>query len=96
MAKRIEILRRNGQSGGHRVSAVFDQKVVAFAQRGGEIKSLNAATGTAPGIAFPADDNARTIKFLKHARGDNSNNSHLPQPDGNRRARLHGGDQGEL
>src|ERR1700759_1622157 len=51
----------------------------AFAQRGGQIESVNTSTGTAPRFAVAAENNCRAIKLLKDARSDDAYHADVPR-----------------
>ncbi len=77
-AKRVHFLRLNRQSRRHGMAAVPHQQVVTFAQRRSQIKTRNAATRTAPILALAANDKRGAIKFLQHARGNDSHHADVP------------------
>jgi hypothetical protein len=63
----VEFIGGEADSGGHGVTAVADEQVVALAQSGGEVKTGDAASRTAPFGAVASDNDGRAIKLLEHA-----------------------------
>ena len=60
------------------MASVTNEQVVTLAQRGRQIESLDAPTGTAPMRTITAQDDCWAIKFLKHARSDNADHAQMP------------------
>ena len=79
LAQGIDLVRPDGHARSHRVSAMADEQVVAVAQRGGEIKALDAAAGATPFVALATDDDGGAVKFLEHARGDDADDADVPE-----------------
>ena len=63
----------------HRVTAVAHEQIAAFAQRGGQIKTRDAAARTAPFAALAAENDGGPVKLLEHARRDDADDADVPE-----------------
>ena len=63
----VKFIRSEADSGGHGVTAVAHEQVIALAQSGREVKTGDAASGTAPLRAVASYDDGRAIKLLEYA-----------------------------
>ena len=79
LPERVHFVRLKAQARRHRVAAVPHEQIVALAQRGGQIKSRDAAARTAPFAAFAAENDRGPVKLLQHARRDDADHADVPE-----------------
>src|SRR5271170_1843370 len=61
------------------MTAVAREQIAALAQRRRQIKTSDATTRPAPFATLAANNDRRAIKFLQHARRDNTDDADVPE-----------------
>src|SRR5208283_1244687 len=79
LPERVHLVRLKAQARRHRVTAVPHEQIAALTQRGGQIKTRNAAARTAPFTAFTAENDRGAVKLLEYARCDDADHADVPE-----------------
>src|ERR1022692_3278446 len=79
LTESVKIFGFDAQSRRHGVTAVTREQIVAFTQGRGQVKTRDAAAGTAPFLALAAQDDRGPIKFLEHARCNDADDADVPE-----------------
>ena len=77
-AEGVEPAGLDGDAGGHGVSAVVVEKVVAAAHGLGKVEALDAAGGAFPAVAVAGEDEGGPVEFAHDAGGDNADDAEVP------------------